>query len=104
MIYFGYQIAPAPGKREALITENARFKKIIESHGGKAVGSFRVALGQGDGNLVYMIAYDDMATATKAGEALEKDSDYAALLKKTEPMIASSSSLLLQPLPDSGLQ
>ena len=63
MIYFGYQISSVPGRREDLIGENGRFKKIIESHGGRAVASFRVTLGQGDGDLIYLLAYDDMATA-----------------------------------------
>lgn len=103
MIYFGYQISPVPGKREALIETNACFKKIIESHGGRAVGSFRVALGQGEGDLIYLIAYDDMAASTAAGEALENDSDYQALVREEEPMTASVTSALLQPLPDSAL-
>jgi maltose-binding protein MalE len=104
MIYFGYQITPVPGKRDKLIEANGRFKKIVESHGGRAVGSFRVSLGQGDGNLIYFLAYDDMAKATAAGEALENDSDYQALVKETESLIASVTSALLQPLPDSALQ
>ena len=104
MIYFGYQITPVPGKRDALIDANARFKKIIESHGGRAVGSFRVSLGQGDGDLIYFLAYNDMAAATAAGEALEADSDYQALVKETQPMTAAVNSALLQPLPDSALQ
>jgi hypothetical protein len=104
MVYFRYQIVPAPGQREALIETNASFRKIIESAGGKSVASFRVAIGQGDGNLIYLIAYEDMAAATAAGEALERHPEYQALRKKTEPMTASVSSTLLQPLPDSGLQ
>ena len=36
MVYFGYQITPVPGKRDALIQANGRFRKIIESHGGQA--------------------------------------------------------------------
>ena len=104
MIYFGYQVTPVPGKRNALIEANARFKKIIESQGGRAVGSFRVSLGQGDGDLIYLLAYEDMAAATAAGEKLENDSDYQALVRQTEPLTASVTSALLQPLPDSELQ
>jgi hypothetical protein len=48
MVYFGYQVSPAPGKRDDLIEANARFKKVIESHGGKAIASFQVAIGQGE--------------------------------------------------------
>jgi len=104
MIYFGYQITPVPGKRNALIEANSRFKKIIESKGGKSVGSFRVTLGQGDGNLIYFLAYEDMAAATAAGEALEKDSDYQALVAETETLTSSVTSAILAPLPDSALQ
>jgi len=50
------------------------------------------------------LAYDDMAAATAAGEALENDSDYQALVKETQPMTAAVNSALLQPLPDSALQ
>lgn len=104
MVYFGYQVSPAPGKRDDLIEANARFKKVIESHGGKAIASFQVAIGQGDGDLIYLIAYDDLAAAGAAGEALENDPDYQAIRSATEPMIASVSSSFLQPLPESGLQ
>jgi hypothetical protein len=104
MIYFAYQVTPVPGKRDALIETTARFKKIIESVGGKEIGSFRVGLGQGDGNLGYILAYEDMKAADAAGTKLEKDSEYKALLKQIEPMIASVTSNVLFPLPNSALR
>jgi hypothetical protein len=104
MIYFGYQVTPVPGKRDALIETSARFRKIIESVGGKEIGSFRVALGQGDGNLVSILAYEDMTAATAAWKKLEKDSEYQDLLKQTEQMTAAVTSGLLLPLPNSALR
>jgi hypothetical protein len=104
MIYFGYQVTPVAGKRDALIETSARFKKIIESVGGKEIGSFRVGLGQGDGDLVSILAYEDMTAATAAWKKLEKDSEYQALVKQIEPMTASVTSGLLLPLPNSALR
>ena len=104
MIYFGYQVSPVPGKREALIETNGRFKKIFESVGGKEIGSFRVGLGQGEGNLVYILAYEDMTAATAAWKKLEKDSEYQALVQQTEQMTASVTSGLLFPLPNSAIR
>jgi hypothetical protein len=101
MVYFGHQVSPAPGKRDDLVDANTRFNNVIETHGGKAIASFQVAIGQGDGNLIYLIAHDDMAAASAAGEALENDPGYQAIRKATAPMIASVSSSLLQPLPES---
>jgi hypothetical protein len=82
---------------------DGRFRKIIESVGGKEIGSFRVGLGQGDGNLVYILAYEDMTAATAAWKKLEKDSEYQALVKQTEAMTASVTSGLLLPLPNSAI-
>jgi len=104
MIYFGYQVTPVAGKRDALIETNGRFKKVIESVGGKEIGSFRVGLGQGDGTLVYILAYEDMVAATQAWKKLEKDSEYQSLVKQIEPMTASVTSGLLLPLPNSSLR
>jgi hypothetical protein len=104
MIYFAYQVTPVAGKRDALIETNGRFKKIFESVGGKEIGSFRVGLGQGEGTLVYFLAYEDMTAATEAWKKLEKDSEYQALVKQTDPMTASVTSGLLLPLPNSPLR
>lgn len=104
MVYFGYQITPVAGKRESLIAVNERFNKIIESKGGRTIGSFRISLGQGDGDLLYFIAYEDMAAATAAGEALESDADYQILVSEVESMTAQVDSAMLQPLPGSALQ
>jgi len=104
MIYFGYQVTPVPGKRDALIETNGRFKKILESVGAKLIGSFQVGLGQGDGTLVYILAYEDMTAATAAWKKLEKDAEYQSVVKQTEAMTASVNSGLLLPLPNSPLR
>jgi len=104
MIYFAHQITPLAGKRDALIETNSGIRKIFESHGAKTIGAFKVALGQDDGSLLYFSAYPSMTAASATWEALQKDSNWRALMKQSETMIASVNSGLLEPLPDSPLQ
>ena len=72
--------------------------------GAKSIGSFRVSLGQGVGNLVYIVAYEDGSAAEAAEKKLANNSEYQALLKQTEPLIASMTTAVLHPLPDSALR
>lgn len=104
MIVFGYQIRPMPGKGEELAQKNAACRKIVERHGGTAIGSFRVSVGADEGSLVYFLGHESMAKAEAIGEAIEKDSEWKKIMAETEPLTLSVTSSLLQPLPDSAVQ
>jgi hypothetical protein len=104
MIVYGFQIRPMPGKGAELAEKNAACRKIIEAHGGKPIGSFRVTLGADDGSLIYMIGHESQAKAEAVGEAIEKDPAWQKIMAETDPLTLSVSSWLLSPLPDSAIQ
>jgi hypothetical protein len=76
----------------------------VEKNGGKPVGAWRVAIGQGWGDYLYVHSYDDMAALGKATQATMTDPEFQQLMARVGSQIASVTTSVLQPLPESGLQ
>lgn len=99
MFFIANQITPAPGKVGELRKAAARATEVAKAHGEKLIAGFQIAMGQGVGNLVYISAYDDGDAYEAAMKAVEESGDG----EKVGKLIASSTSAVLQPLPDSPL-
>ena len=98
MIYVGYQATPVPGKLDELLTAHRQAKDIAEANGASQIGAFQVAIGPDAGSLFYIVGYKDVDAYAAVDQAL------ADTMKQAAPFIASSSSAVLKPLPESGLQ
>ena len=104
MIYVGIRVTPTPGQGAALAEAVSPYLKIVQKHGGKPIGVWNVAVGQGWGDYVYLQSYEDIGAYGKATEAIQTDAEWQQLMAKYGPGIASVTVSLLQPLPESGLQ
>jgi quinol monooxygenase YgiN len=100
MFVIANQITPAPGKAGEFRKAAAQATEIAKAHGERLIAGFQVAMGQDVGSLVYFSAYEDGAAYQAAMKAVGESSDGNAV----GPLIASTTSLVLQPLPDSPLQ
>lgn len=104
MIYAAFRIVSTPGQAAFLAQQVAKFNKIIAKHGGKAVANFVVGVGQGQGDHVHLFAYKDWAAFGASGDALQADPEWLQFLGEAGTKVASVSSSILAPLPESGLQ
>jgi hypothetical protein len=104
MVYSGIRVVPTAGQGAALAEAVKPYLKIVEKHGGKPVGAWRVAIGQGWGDYLYVHSYDDMAALGKATEATVADPEFQQLMSRIGSQIASVTTSVLQPLPESSLQ
>lgn len=99
-LYIGMLITPVPGMAEALLTTTSSARQIAEANGARPVAGFQVSLGPNQGSLIYIVGYDDDQAYLKTTKALA-DSGYT---HEVEPLIASSSSSVLEMLPEAALQ
>ena len=104
MIYAGFRVIPGPGQGPALLSEIAKFNKLVAKHGGKPVANFVVGVGQGQGEHAHLFAYADLAAFGAAGEALQADPEWQQFLAGVAGKVASVNSTIFQPTPESGLQ
>jgi hypothetical protein len=100
MLYIGNQIAPVPGKLDELTKVFANGRTIAEANGAQLIGGFQVTLGPDQGNLVYIVGYADDDAFLRAGKALAD----AGFNRQIEPLVARSSSWVLELLPEAALQ
>ena len=99
MFFIANQITPAPGKAGDLRKLAAHATEIAKANGESLIGGFQVAMGQDVGSLVYFTAYKDGAAYQAAMKAVGESGD----AEKVGSLIASSATIVLQPLPDSPL-
>ena len=105
MIFGGFRITPAPGQGPALLATVGQVNKIVEKHGGKPIANFAVAFGgPGAGDHLYIFGYKDWAALGAAGELLQADPEWQQLIEENGTKIATLSSSILQPLPESPIQ
>lgn len=100
MIYVAYQLTAVPGKANELAEAIANIAKYTESDGVKQIGSFRVALGNGVGSLVYLVSFKDAEAYTAMENGMGESPDFL----KAAAITASSLSAVLEPLPNSSIQ
>lgn len=100
MIYLGYQVTPVPGKLNDLLAAYKDAKDISEAHGATQVGGFQITLGPDAGSLFYIVAYRDADAFAAVTQALGA----SLVMQRAEECVASASSAVLQPLPNSSLQ
>ena len=99
-LYIGILITPVPGMTDALVATSSTARQIAEANGARPVGAFQVTLGPNQGSLIYIVGYEDDQAYLNTMKALA-DSGYT---REVEPLIASSSSSVLQMLPEAALQ
>ena len=105
MIYGGFRVTATPGQALYLAQQVPKFNKLVGKHGGKPVANFVVAVGgQGTNDHVHLFAYKDWAAYGAAGDALQADTEWQQFLAEVGTKVASVSSSVLIPLPESGLQ
>ncbi|MCC6237142.1 MAG: NIPSNAP family protein, partial [Dehalococcoidia bacterium] len=85
MIYELRTYEAAPGKMAAL---NARFRDrttpLFERHGMHVVGFWTYAHGGWSNELVYLMAFDDMADRDRKWAAFQSDPDWQKAVEETQ--------------------
>ncbi len=110
MIYEYRAYQTRPGTLDAL---NARFRdhtlKLFEKHGIKSIGYWTPNVGDYDGKLIYIVAFEDAGHRDRAWAALASDPAWVKALEESEaaaggPLEASVINSLLDPTDYSPLQ
>lgn len=103
MIYEYRRYECLPGKLEVLneLMEDVSFP-LFRKHGMKVVGAWVPVVGDDENTLVYLLAYDDMASREKAWEAFNADPEWTEGLNRyTEkaggPIVAKTANAFLSP-------
>jgi len=90
-----------PGRREAML---ARFRdhttRLFEKHGMRNIGYWTNYAGGRYGELVYLLAFDDVAQRERAWAAFSADPEWREAYEESErdgPIVSHSENRLLQP-------
>ncbi len=101
MIYELRVYTALPGRREAML---ARFRdhttRLFEKHGMRNVGYWTNYAGGHYGELVYMLAFEDVAQRERAWKAFTADPEWRAAYEESERdglIVSDSENRLLEP-------
>ena len=103
-IYVGTQVIPTPGNLQNLLAQGGAVNKAIESLGGKVVGNWQIAVGQGQGTLALLVSYPDMVAYQAATQKAQTDPTWQKMISSLGPMIAGLNSSVYAPTPNSPMQ
>lgn len=108
MIYELRTYEAMPGKLPALHRRFAEHTiKYFEKHGIKVIGFWTYLFGGPNDQLVYMLAYDNLAARERAWAAFQQDEEWLRVRAETERdgiLVARLTAQILQPTPYSPLQ
>lgn len=86
-----------PGKLPAL---HRRFKEatlpIFERHGIRVVGFWEPVIGTSN-QLIYLLAFNDLAHREQAWQAFQNDPEWKQVMASSEPMVARITNTILRP-------
>ncbi len=103
-IYVGTQVVPTPGNLPNLLAQGERYNKLVEKLGGKSVGGWTIAIGQGQGTLALLASYPDLAAYQAATLKAQTDPEFLQFVAEIGPMVAAMNSAVYTPAPTSALQ
>jgi len=103
-IYVGTRVTPTPGSLQPLLELRERYNKLVEKIGGTPEGGWTVGLGEGQGALVLLASYPDLAAYKAATEKAQTDSEFVQGPADVNPLAAGMNSAVCTPAPTSKLQ